>query len=73
MIICLCKGVSHRDVDAAIAAGAETVAAIGRTCGAGTGCRGCVGTLRARLLAARPLYTSEPEPRDPWGVRREFG
>lgn len=54
MIVCQCKIVSHRTVDAAIAAGAETVGAIGRACGAGTVCGGCVCTLKRRLSEARP-------------------
>jgi|JI8StandDraft_1071087.scaffolds.fasta_scaffold1575581_1 bacterioferritin-associated ferredoxin len=54
MIVCQCKVVSHRTIDAAIAAGAETVGAIGRACGAGTVCGGCVCTLKRRLADARP-------------------
>jgi bacterioferritin-associated ferredoxin len=54
MIVCQCKSLSHRVVDAAIAEGATTVGAIGRACGAGTVCGGCVCNLKQRLAAARP-------------------
>lgn len=55
MILCQCKNVSHPAVDAAIAAGARTVGAIGRACGAGTECGGCVCRLKERFkLAERP-------------------
>ncbi|MCK6571689.1 (2Fe-2S)-binding protein [Myxococcota bacterium] len=54
MIVCQCKSISHRVVDAAIEDGATTVGAIGRACGAGTICGGCVCNLKQRLAAARP-------------------
>lgn len=62
MIVCLCKGVSDRAVDAAIAGGAETVGAIGRACGAGTVCGGCVCALKSRLAGAlaRSARTDSP-------------
>jgi len=41
MIVCLCKGVSDRTVRLAIAAGAQSVEAVGARCGAGTDCRSC--------------------------------
>jgi len=62
MIVCHCENVSHREVDAAIAAGARSVSDIARACGAGTCCGGCVGTLKQRLLAARAeLGATAPE------------
>jgi bacterioferritin-associated ferredoxin len=42
MIICSCKAVSDRDVHDAIDAGADSAAAVGHMCGAGTGCGACV-------------------------------
>jgi bacterioferritin-associated ferredoxin len=41
MIVCICKRVSHRQVEAAIDSGAETVEEVGKACGAGTGCGAC--------------------------------
>lgn len=49
MILCSCEAVSDRTIDRVIAEGCTTVAAIGRACGAGTGCGGCVPELRRRL------------------------
>ena len=43
MIVCLCKGVSDRDVRAAIDSGSQTVRDVGRRCRAGTDCGACVG------------------------------
>ncbi|MCB9681783.1 MAG: (2Fe-2S)-binding protein [Alphaproteobacteria bacterium] len=52
MIVCLCKGVRHTDVEHHIDRGCHTVRAIGQACGAGTDCGGCVGDLVARLERA---------------------
>jgi len=53
--ICACHGVSRAAIEAAIAAGAETVAAVGSACAAGTGCGACrpeiAGLLAAPLVA----------------------
>ncbi len=46
MIVCLCKGISCRTIDAAVERGARTVAGIARACQAGTGCGMCVGQIR---------------------------
>ncbi len=52
MYVCLCRGVTERCVRRAIAAGAHDVAAIGRSCRAGTRCGGCHELVEAMLLAA---------------------
>lgn len=52
MIVCLCKNVSCRAVDASIEDGAYTVEDLGRACGAGTDCGGCHGELEERLERA---------------------
>lgn len=52
MIVCHCKVVSDRDIDAAIAAGAQEVCALASACGAATDCGGCLPTVR-RMLAER--------------------
>jgi bacterioferritin-associated ferredoxin len=46
---CLCRAVPERRVREAVAAGASTLAEVRATCGAGTGCGGCLPSLR-RLL-----------------------
>ena len=41
MLVCHCKGVTERDVRAAIQSGACTHREIARRCGAGSMCGGC--------------------------------
>ena len=52
MIICLCHAVRDRDLDAAIAEGAESVEEVGEECGAGTGCGTCIPEIEDRLEQA---------------------
>ena len=59
MIVCLCKGVSSREVERAIRDGARTVEAVGRACGAGTGSGCCQDALR-RMIAEEAV---RPRPR----------
>jgi len=54
MILCLCRGVSEREVAEVVAQGAASVAEVRRACGAGTDCGSCVADIRAQLDAARP-------------------
>jgi len=49
MYACLCRAVTERSVRDAVAAGASTVSAVRASCGAGTGCGGCLPSVR-RLL-----------------------
>ena len=51
MIVCLCKGVSDRQVRQAIGEGHTSLKAIARRCGAGTGlnCGACHESLRAMI------------------------
>jgi bacterioferritin-associated ferredoxin len=51
MYVCLCEGITHRDIEAARRRGARTPDDLGAMCGAGTGCGGCREML-AELLAA---------------------
>ncbi|MGH7398406.1 MAG: (2Fe-2S)-binding protein [Candidatus Rokuibacteriota bacterium] len=53
MILCLCRGISDRAVEAAIADGASTVAQIERACGAGGDCGACGDLLDALVERAR--------------------
>ena len=41
MIVCVCEGVSDREVRAACHKGASSVEAVARTCGAGGKCGSC--------------------------------
>ena len=49
MIVCLCEGVSEREVKAAIQSGAECLDSVGRKCGAGTCCGGCTDLIKQML------------------------
>lgn len=49
MIICQCRVVSDREVEAAIAAGARDECALAAACGAGMTCGGCLPEMRERL------------------------
>jgi bacterioferritin-associated ferredoxin len=46
MWVCHCKAVSDRHIRAVLDSGARDVADVGLRCGAGTGCGGCVETVR---------------------------
>jgi bacterioferritin-associated ferredoxin len=49
VIVCSCRAVSDRTIDAAIASGAQTIEDISSRCSAGGRCGGCWPTLQ-RLL-----------------------
>jgi bacterioferritin-associated ferredoxin len=49
VILCICQSVSDREVDAAIRAGARSVAAVSRACGAGMDCGCCRTTIERRI------------------------
>jgi len=49
MILCLCEGISDREIQKLICSGAGSVKAISKICGAGTGCGLCRPYLRAML------------------------
>ena len=52
MYVCLCNGVSEKDVNEAIAAGASTVEEVGYCTGAGTRCGMCRPVLAAMIGTA---------------------
>ncbi len=54
MIICLCEGISDRDVRAAARQGISTVRELSDHCGAGTGCGSCIGDLRQLIDTHAP-------------------
>ncbi|HEX7276063.1 MAG TPA: (2Fe-2S)-binding protein [Acidimicrobiales bacterium] len=49
MYACLCRAVPEQRVREAVASGVSTISGLRETCGAGTGCGGCLPSLR-RLL-----------------------
>ncbi len=53
MIICHCRQVTDRTIRRAAAEGARTVGHVGRHCGAGTCCGGCIGAVREVLETER--------------------
>jgi len=53
MILCVCRGVSEREVAEVVAEGAASVAEVRRVCGAGGDCGSCLADIRAQLDAAR--------------------
>jgi bacterioferritin-associated ferredoxin len=58
VILCLCRAVSDHTVEAAIAAGADTLDQVERACGAGGDCGMCGDLLEALVERARAkLYT----------------
>jgi bacterioferritin-associated ferredoxin len=53
MYACLCRAVTEKSVREVVAAGASTVSEVRVTCGAGTGCGGCLPSLRRLLRECR--------------------
>lgn len=53
MYVCLCQGVTDRDIDQAIDEGASTVEEIAYCTRAGTRCGSCIPTIRAMLDEAQ--------------------
>jgi bacterioferritin-associated ferredoxin len=62
MIICICEGINDRRIREEIRAGADSVGAIARSCGAGTGCGLCSCDLKRMVLEARAGEASGAEP-----------
>ncbi|HVM26597.1 MAG TPA: (2Fe-2S)-binding protein [Mycobacteriales bacterium] len=52
MLVCHCRVVSDRHIEAAVSAGALDTRSVVRATSAGTGCGGCVQSLRARIEEA---------------------
>ncbi|MFL5458673.1 MAG: bacterioferritin-associated ferredoxin [Myxococcales bacterium] len=49
MLVCVCRGVSDRELRDVLARGASTLRDVGRACGAGTDCGSCRDLLRNML------------------------
>lgn len=61
MIVCLCRGVSKRQVETAVAKGAATVHEVARACGAGSDCGACQHMLAALIEDARSAVCAQGE------------
>ncbi len=62
MLVCHCRAVTDRQIDAAVSAGAADTRSVLRATHAGTGCGGCLRSLRAIIedaLRPEPKY-AEP-------------
>ncbi len=55
MLICHCQRVNDRRIRQALVDGARTVGQVGRLCGAGTQCGGCVPAVVQLVEEARNL------------------
>lgn len=64
MIICLCEGISDRDVSAAARQGVQTVQELAKICGAGNGCGSCRSDIRKMLDDHCPSETSSSHMQD---------
>jgi bacterioferritin-associated ferredoxin len=49
MVLCICRAVTEREIDAAVHAGARSVDAVAACCGAGTDCGACQEAIEARI------------------------
>jgi bacterioferritin-associated ferredoxin len=54
MLVCVCRGVSDRELREVVARGASTLRDVGRACGAGTDCGSCRDLLRTMLASCAP-------------------
>lgn len=45
MIVCHCRAVNHREIEAVVADGARSIPEVTRACGAGGDCGGCHPTI----------------------------
>ncbi|HZA00517.1 MAG TPA: (2Fe-2S)-binding protein [Acidimicrobiales bacterium] len=62
MIVCHCRVVSDRTIRSEIEAGADSVCAVARRCGAGTGngCGACRPTIAALVAVHAPASPVDP-------------
>ena len=60
MLVCLCRGVSDRQVREVLARGATTVREVGRACGAGADCGSCRDLIRNMLASCAPRGCEPP-------------
>ena len=53
MIVCHCKGKTHRDIEAAATQGASSLREVAAMCHAGSECGGCLEVIRKLLETSR--------------------
>ncbi|MGI9016048.1 MAG: (2Fe-2S)-binding protein [Euzebya sp.] len=54
MYVCQCEAVTDRQIRGAVAEGCTTLRSVAALTGAGTGCGGCIPTLRALVCGSCP-------------------
>jgi bacterioferritin-associated ferredoxin len=54
MVLCICRSLTDREVDAAIQDGARSLTEVAEACGAGTDCGSCLQAIEARLSQDGP-------------------
>jgi len=59
MLVCLCRGISDREVREVVARGATTLREVGKACGAGIDCGSCRDLIRT-LIASCPSRGCDP-------------
>ena len=59
MVVCLCQGVSEKQVREAIVNGATSRKKVTRACGAGAGCGGCHESIREIIREHRGAASAE--------------
>jgi len=60
MLICHCNGISDRTIRGAIRNGARTPAEVARSCGAGSGCGGCLSAVRDLIHTEAAHHVETP-------------
>jgi bacterioferritin-associated ferredoxin len=58
--VCMCMAVTESTVRNCLRAGADSVERVGEDCGAGTGCGGCVETVRLIIEGGSLLHKNAP-------------
>jgi bacterioferritin-associated ferredoxin len=59
MFVCLCRGVTSREVAEAAHRGARTSKEIAAACGAGSDCGRCRPTVRAIITSLQPVLVAQ--------------
>jgi bacterioferritin-associated ferredoxin len=57
MYACICHAVTSTEVAEVVRGGAATEEAVGRACGAGTGCGSCLDRICAIISSVDPAHT----------------
>jgi bacterioferritin-associated ferredoxin len=52
MVLCICRAITDREIDAAVRAGASSVDAVAACCGAGSDCGACRDAIEVRITDA---------------------